>query len=98
MDWFRPRELWPLVLPPDYLATARPLGLFLMAVAIATFIMPNTYQIFGRFKPALGLPEETTMGGVLARLDRRVATVVAAMFLLALLRLSHVSPFLYYQF
>ena len=98
MDWFRPRELWPLALPPDYVATARPLGLFLVAIAIATFIMPNTYQIFGRFNPALGLPEETTMGRVLARLDRRVATVVAAMFLLALLRLSHVSPFLYYQF
>jgi hypothetical protein len=31
-------------------------------------------------------------------LDARVAFVVAAMFVLCVLRLSHVSPFLYYQF
>jgi D-alanyl-lipoteichoic acid acyltransferase DltB (MBOAT superfamily) len=97
--WFRPRELWPQVLPPDYLATAtRPLGPFLLWVGIATFAMPNTYQIFRRFTPALGLPEETTASGVLTRLDRRVAIVVAGMFLLSVLRLSHVSPFLYFQF
>ena len=60
--------------------------------------MPNTYQIFGRFQPALGLPKETAAGGALTRLDRRVAFVVAGMFLLSVLRLSHVSPFLYYQF
>jgi hypothetical protein len=46
----------------------------------------------------LGLPEETLGGGVLARLDGRVAFVIAGMFLLSVLRLSHVSPFLYYQF
>jgi alginate O-acetyltransferase complex protein AlgI len=98
-DWFRPRELWPPVLPPDYLATAiRPLGPFLLWVGIATFALPNTYQIFRRFQPALGLPDEATARGALSRLDRRVAVVVAGMFLLSVLRLSHVSPFLYYQF
>jgi D-alanyl-lipoteichoic acid acyltransferase DltB (MBOAT superfamily) len=98
-EWFRPRELWPAVLPPDYLATAtRPLGLVLLCVGIATFTVPNTYQIFGRFEPALGLPDDTIGGGTLARLDRRVAFVIAGMFLLSVLRLSHVSPFLYYQF
>jgi alginate O-acetyltransferase complex protein AlgI len=98
-DWFGPRELWPAVLPPDYLATAtRPMGLFLLVVGIATFAVPNTYQLFGRFKPALGLPEETMGGGILRRLDWRVAVIVAGMFLLSVLRLSHVSPFLYYQF
>jgi hypothetical protein len=56
------------------------------------------YQIFGRFKPALGLPEETVGSGILRRLDWRVAVIVAGMFLLSVLRLSHVSPFLYYQF
>jgi hypothetical protein len=55
-------------------------------------------QIFGRFKPALGLPEETLGSGILRRLDWRIAIIVAGMFLLAVLRLSHVSPFLYYQF
>jgi len=98
-EWFRPREFWPPVLPPDYLATAtRPMGLLLLCVGIGTFTVPNTYQIFGRFQPALGLPEETLGRGVLARLDGRVAFVIAGMFLLSVLRLSHVSPFLYYQF
>jgi hypothetical protein len=63
-----------------------------LCVGIGTFTVPNTYQIFGR------LPEETPGGGVLARLDGRVAFVIAGMFLLSVLRLSHVSPFLYYQF
>jgi hypothetical protein len=98
-EWFRPRELWPPVLPPDYLATTpRPVGLFLLCVGLATFSFPNTYQIFGRFKPALGLPDETVASGILHRLDWRIAVVVAGLFLLSVLRLSHVSPFLYYQF
>jgi D-alanyl-lipoteichoic acid acyltransferase DltB (MBOAT superfamily) len=98
-EWFRPRELWPPVLPPDYLATTpRPVGLFLLCVGLATFTFPNTYQIFGRFKPALGLPDETVASGILRRLDWRIAVVVAGLFLLSVLRLSHVSPFLYYQF
>ena len=98
-EWFRPRELWPPVLPPDYLATTpRPVGLFLLCVGLATFSFPNTYQIFGRFKPALGLPDETVANGILRRLDWRIAVVVAGLFLLSVLRLSHVSPFLYYQF
>src|SRR5712672_1743620 len=98
-SWFQPRELWPQVLPPNFLATeTRPLGLLLLGIGIATFAMPNTYQIFARFKPALGLPEETGWHGALGRLDWRVALVVAGMFLLSVLRLSHVSPFLYYQF
>jgi D-alanyl-lipoteichoic acid acyltransferase DltB (MBOAT superfamily) len=99
MEWFRPRELWPVVLPPDYLATAvRPLGPFLLWVSIATFALPNTYQIFRRFDPALGLPKEDPPRGALSRLDRRVAAVIAGMLVLSILRLSHVSPFLYYQF
>jgi alginate O-acetyltransferase complex protein AlgI len=98
-EWFRPRELWPPVLPLNYLATeTRPLGLMLLCIGIATFTMPNTYQVFGRFRPALGLPEEITCDGTLTRLDWRVAIVAAGMFLFSVLRLSHVSPFLYYQF
>jgi hypothetical protein len=96
--WFKPRELWPPVLPPDFLATMLPLGLLLAGITLATFTVPNTCQVFERFEPALGLPEEATPIGALARLDRRVATVVAAMFVFCVLRLTHVSPFLYYQF
>jgi alginate O-acetyltransferase complex protein AlgI len=98
-EWSPPRELWPAVLPPSFIATdTKPMGLALLCVGVATFIAPNTYQIFARFEPALGLPEERTLSGALARLDWRVAFVVAGMFLLSVLRLSHVSPFLYYQF
>jgi alginate O-acetyltransferase complex protein AlgI len=98
-EWFKPRELWPSVLPPGYLAaSARPAGLFLLCVALATFIAPNAYQIFGRFKPALWLPEDTEGSGILRALDWRVAIIIAGMFLLSVLHLSHVSPFLYYQF
>ena len=97
-EWFRPRDLWPPVLPPNYLATeTRPLGLLLLCLGVATFAMPNTYQIFGRFEPALGLPEETPYGA-LTRLDWRVSLIIAAMFVFSVLQLSHVSPFLYYQF
>jgi hypothetical protein len=58
----------------------------------------HTYQIFGRFEPALGLPEETAWNGALSRLDWRVSLIIAAMFVFSVLQLSHVSPFLYYQF
>jgi alginate O-acetyltransferase complex protein AlgI len=98
-EWFRPRELWPSVLPPNYLATeTRPMGLLLLGVGIGTFTMPNTYQIFGRFEPALELPEETAWNGALTRLDWRVSLILATMFVFSILQLSHVSPFLYYQF
>jgi hypothetical protein len=47
------------VLPPKYLATqTRPLGLLLIDITVAMFALPNTYQIFVRFEPALGVPEE----------------------------------------
>jgi alginate O-acetyltransferase complex protein AlgI len=98
-EWFKPRELWPAVLPSNYLATeTRPLGLVLLGIAVWTFLMPNTYQIFGRFEPALGLPDEPTSSGALIWLDWRTAVILSAMFVLSILQLSHVSPFLYYQF
>jgi len=80
------------------LRMSRPLGLLLLCLGAATFAMPNTYQIFGRFEPALGLPEETAWNGALSRLDWRVSLIIAAMFVFSVLQLSHVSPFLYYQF
>jgi alginate O-acetyltransferase complex protein AlgI len=97
--WFKPRELWPPVLPPDYLATAaRPVGWLLLFVAVGTFLAPNTYQLFGRFEPALGLSGWLTNDGVVHRLGVRAAFVLAALFVIAVLGLSRVSPFLYFQF
>jgi alginate O-acetyltransferase complex protein AlgI len=97
--WFKPREMWPAVLPPDFLSTAlHPVGLLLLVIGLATFLMPNTYEIFRRFDPALGLPNEKKPQGALYSLNWFVAFALAGMFVLSLLGLSHVSPFLYFQF
>lgn len=99
-DWFKPHELWPAVLPPDFLSTTlHPVGLILLVIGLATFLMPNTYEIFRRFDPALNLPAELKRPErALTRLDWRVAFVLAGAFVVSVLGLSHVSPFLYFQF
>ncbi len=99
MAWFKPRELWPAVLPPAYLATVRPAGFVLMLIAIATFVLPNTQQIFARFNPVMGLPDEQLHHRWSLRcLDWKIAVVISGMFVFSVLQLSRVSPFLYYQF
>lgn len=98
-DWFKPRELWPTVLPPDYLATmARPVGVLLLLMLFAIFLLPNTTQLFRDFEPTINLSHHETNGTALRKLDARVACILALMLVLSLLKLSHVSPFLYFQF
>jgi hypothetical protein len=98
-DWFKPRELWPAVLPPDFLSTVlHPVGLIVLVIGLATFLMPNTYEIFRRFDPALNLPKEKKPYGAIYSLDWRVALALAGAFVVSVLGLSHVSPFLYFQF
>jgi alginate O-acetyltransferase complex protein AlgI len=98
-SWIKPKELWPPVLPPDFLSTSRPVGLWLLAVAAATFLLPNTYQLFARFDPALGLaPFQKSRFGALGRLDWGAAFAFAGMFVLSVLQLNHVTPFYYFQF
>jgi len=99
-DWFKPRELWPQILPPNYLATmAHPVGIILLVNLVIVFLMPNTSQLFGNFEPALSTETQpNTHRGALRRLNTRVAFVLGFMFMLSVLRLSHVSPFLYFQF
>ncbi len=98
--WFQPRELWPPVLPPDYLATeAQPVGIILLLTALATFLIPNTSQLFAKFEPTCqskGHSQKQQLA--LPRLNTSVAFMLAFMFVLSVLRLSHVSPFLYFQF
>ncbi len=97
--WFFPRELWPSTLPPDFLATYIPAGLVLLGVALGTFALPNTNQLFSRFEPVLGLTEsELRHRFAISRLDWRIAVAVSAALVLSVLQLSRVSPFLYYQF
>jgi hypothetical protein len=91
--------VWPAVVPPDFLSTAlHPVGMLLLVIGLATFLMPNTYEIFRRFDSALGLPKEKKPQGALYSLNWFVAFALAGMFVLSLLGLSHVSPFLYFQF
>ncbi|RDI48129.1 MBOAT family O-acyltransferase [Aquicella lusitana] len=99
-NWFKPHELWPAVLSPDYLSTvARPVGILLAVNLLVIFLMPNTSQIFGNFRPVLGTEAHRhTLRGALQRLDARAAFVLAFLFVLSVLGLSHISPFLYFQF
>jgi D-alanyl-lipoteichoic acid acyltransferase DltB (MBOAT superfamily) len=98
--WFKAHELWPTVLPANYLAySALPAGLVLLTVAIATFSLPNTYQLFARFDPALWTDKKHALDrGPITSLNAPVAIVLSAMFVLSVLGLSRVSPFLYFQF
>jgi len=98
-QWFRPREMWPSGLAPDYLATTTwSPGLFILGVALATFTLPNTCQIFARFQPALGLPQDVLKSRGVAALNWRVAFAIATMFVASVLGMSQVSQFLYHQF
>lgn len=98
--WFIPSELWPSILPPDYLATsARPVGILLLIFLLGVFIMPNTAQLFRNFQPTLPLDSFKPEGhSTLSRLSSRTAILLALLFVLSVLKLSHVSPFLYFQF
>jgi hypothetical protein len=97
--WFIPREIWPMDLRSDFITTARPAGLFLTLVAIGTFTLPNTYQLFARFDPVINIPPQTLQHKhSLRSLDWNVALAGSAALALCVLGLSHVSPFLYFQF
>lgn len=98
--WFKARELWPAVLPPEYLATSVfPLGLMLVGGLAAVFLVPNTSEIFARYSPALGLENLPMRESAAVRvLNGWVALIIAGMFVISVLRLSRVSPFLYFQF
>ena len=75
--------------------------LAIVALALLTFLAPNTQEFMARFRP--GLPsapaQRPTAPRVLAWQARPGwALVMVAALLLALSRMSGVSPFLYYQF
>jgi alginate O-acetyltransferase complex protein AlgI len=73
----------------------------LAALALVTFLAPNTQEIMARYRPGLatfasdGLPAPRI---VFWRPQPGWALVVVGALLLALSRMSGVSPFLYYQF
>ncbi len=99
LSWMPAREFWPAVLPPDFLTTSRPVGLWLALVAAITFLLPNTSQIFARFEPGLGLAAYPTPPRLaLPRLGPAAAFLVGGVFVICVLHLSRISPFLYFQF
>jgi alginate O-acetyltransferase complex protein AlgI len=73
----------------------------LAALALVTFLAPNTQEIMGRYRP--GLPtfasDALPVGRVVSwQPQPGWGLVMVAALLLALSRMSGVSPFLYYQF
>jgi alginate O-acetyltransferase complex protein AlgI len=73
----------------------------LAALALVTFLAPNTQEFMARYRP--GLPtapgDIPPVPGFLAWQPRPIwSLVMVAALLLALSRMSGVSPFLYYQF
>ena len=96
--WFEAPEMWPTVLPPDYLAvTAQPVGVVLSIVAAVTFFLPNTSQLFARFDP-MATGQALAMPLSIRQLNHRWAVIIAAMFVIAIFETSHLKPFLYFQF
>lgn len=86
-------------LPAEAVVGALPAGVILGIAAAVAFFLPNTYQIFARFDPALGLeamPDPTR--GALRRLGQREGVILGLMLALSLLAMQRVSPFLYFQF
>jgi alginate O-acetyltransferase complex protein AlgI len=80
-------------------APHRPAVLLLFVVALATFLLPNTNQIFARFDPVINLSVADLRHRVsLAALEWRAALALSGIFVLSLLHLLRVSPFLYFQF
>jgi alginate O-acetyltransferase complex protein AlgI len=76
-------------------------ALWLLLVGSIAFILPNTYQLFQGFRPAL-VEHAFEDGGSKPRLrwypDSRWAVCLSLMLLVAILRIRELSPFIYFQF
>jgi hypothetical protein len=73
----------------------------LAALALVTFLAPNTQEILARYRPGLAtFPSDTAALPPLVAWRPRPAwaVVMVGALLLALSRMSGISPFLYYQF
>ncbi|HEY9079481.1 MBOAT family protein [Magnetovibrio sp.] len=73
------------------------LAALLYCAAIA-FFMPNTYDLFFRYCPAITEKRRHAAGRGTARLTPAWAFGFAAIMLIAVLQFPRVSPFLYFQF
>lgn len=71
-----------------------PLNWFCWLLAVV-WLLPNTHELMGRYRPALGVKY---FGKLQWRPSILWGLLIAAMALLGLLQMSHVSEFLYFQF
>lgn len=100
LGWFKPRELWPADLPPNFIATVATPSLWVVtAGGFVAFFCPNTTQFFSSWVSHEGRPRPGTGGALTAEtLGRMLPVAVGFMLALAILKLGKVSPFLYFQF
>src|SRR5262245_33078561 len=76
-------------------------ALWLLLVGSVAFILPNTYQLFQNFRPALF---ERRLEDVVSKSRLRWvpngswAVALSIMLLIAILRIRELSPFIYFQF
>ena len=75
--------------------------IWLLIVGSIAFILPNTYQLFENFRPALvERPFDDTASKPRLRWnpDWKWAVCLSIMLLIAILRIGELSPFIYFQF
>jgi alginate O-acetyltransferase complex protein AlgI len=76
-------------------------ALWLLLVGSIAFVLPNTYQLFQGFRPAL-VEHAFEDAGSKPRLrwypDPKWAICLSLMLLVAILRIRELSPFIYFQF
>jgi hypothetical protein len=76
-------------------------ALWLLLVGSIAFLLPNTYQLFRSFRPALvERPFEDTVSKPRLHWQptSRWAICLSLMLLTAILRIRELSPFIYFQF
>jgi D-alanyl-lipoteichoic acid acyltransferase DltB (MBOAT superfamily) len=76
-------------------------ALWLLLVGAVAFLLPNSYQLFERFRPALverPFDDASSKPRLRWKPDWRWAVCLSLMLLVAVLRIRELSPFIYFQF
>jgi alginate O-acetyltransferase complex protein AlgI len=76
-------------------------AIWLLLVGSVAFMLPNTYQLFQDFRPALverSFEESRTKPRLRWKPDAIWAVCLSVMLLIGILRIRELSPFIYFQF
>jgi alginate O-acetyltransferase complex protein AlgI len=76
-------------------------ALWLLLVGSVAFVLPNTYQLFQGFRPALverPFEDSASKPRLRWKPNSRWAVCLSLMLLIAVLRIRELSPFIYFQF